>query len=1538
MSFIKDKDGSLNIRLIILLIVIMTGVVAAIFYFPPVPTQTAEALTNGSIIFTDKTGNVLPGTIEVSIAGATKETKENVNSVNWNGIPNVRISFNALETAHVSINFRISGDSQYGKVAIENYGIYLPDNAIRNFPPGSPIKYVEISQQGVSFSEAVITIKYRAIELRGHDETSLAIYRHDGTNWVELPSVIDTTQNTVSTTVSDLSVFALVAKPSENIEIIDTEKAPLVSEISTYDENRQLIKRARTASISSADFPGSGDFEVDALQTKNVAVRLKLKVSGGGKVILDDHGRNNPVYEAAPGNAIKYVDISAPGFDLESAEVKIHYTDEELGNVDENALGIYHWNGAAWESLPTGVDAVNNVLTATTTSLSPFAVSGGTGGFNKILVATDRYVVLDDWQTGTASTNYVVPNAADDTTNNNFIGRQTTIGTKALLIDSNGTPLQSKTVNFTIFRPGGTYATGTGVTDSSGVASFYRDLSGANFWGNWTVKADYSGVSKNSSFIYNWWGCAWNQGSCAGQHSGANPSSSGTTSPNSPYTRSWEQITVNRADHNTGISGAGWADDYCTVCHQNYDGNPTTGNTAATTTKDFYTPDVHRNIRCDNASCHNPGTNFANHNAGTITIGSCSNCHNRTDISMKSTLNGVVSNYSNASSSSIIDKYHTPNSTVPCIICHGPMHNITKPDESQRFIKNNNTEDSQCKTCHASYTEHNSSNTSSNGVNCTLCHSDDVHGIQVFSNTAGYVTLNKSNPNPARGNCTECHQNSTFLGVLKNITINPKAGNYTGRDPPQIPVIMSHSTDTANGSKWNSSNPYWTNTSQKSMCNYCHGFTMHKSIALGRPSLWDGNNTVNSTIGNTTWCTSCHWQKYSNGTSTYNDMVTNFTGDNKTIPPEITNGTYSPNTVSGYSNHTLSAYNDSTCNGCHGKPSYTNITFFLHSVSPGGGGPDCVSCHDIGGSAPSHVNVTAANDPNAIHKNMNSGASASNASAYYANNKRCWFCHGDNGTEPTTSLHPSRYKTPRRCPDCHLPDFMGGSNHATGLTGCNCHFNIPYPLRSHLWNGTNIFTPAVSTCYDCHNKSEMLIPAKDPDNGTGAVYGGLNGGNNSPSHYGTKRADLIIGGNTNCSYCHQNTTTAFATAMIDPVYNSSISNHSLRYNSSSPSCTSSQCHNTGRMHDQTLTKPNITMPNSVYCLNCHGSNGSGGTNYTGAVTGIKAKHNNSVDCSECHLNTSRDIHPVKYLQANASYNTSNSTGVNCVICHQGTAVDSNLSKTPPKIPNPLHHSDNLSNGSIWGAYWTNNSPQTACIYCHNDTKHNATPLGRILQWSPNYSTYRPIGNNYTCSDCHYRGDLNYSQMNSSFISAGLPIPPEITNGTSWNGRSSGYYNHTLSDYVDVNCKTCHGYASANMSDFLHNVSKGGDCKGCHFDYAFMNSSAKPERYINSTMFNNSPHVNLKCEDCHTKGHNNIGARKACEDCHAYQSDPKNQTDRHNITGDPLNYKIGAVSVVNITDCTICHDAALYANATSTYGSTKTRNCDYCHTYPDKTYS
>ena len=1450
MKLLQEKNGLVGIRFIVLAFTVLICIAAALLFYPPISTRTAEEPTSGDVTFTDRAGNPLEGTFELSGVGVSSGSKSNYNFITWKNIPNVRIKYDALSIKNLWVDLLISGDSPGSNVILDNYGIDLPQG-IDVKAPGVPVKYVEISATGISFSEVNISIQYTDEELKDADEKTLTIYQYEKATeaWGELPAAIDTENKTLSATVSSLSVFAVSARTQEQIDIHDTRKKFFATNVKTYDEAKELKKSEKTNSFAANEIPENGELEIDAIDTKNVAVKLKVKTSGGGEIVLDDYGKNNPVSAPLPGIPVKFVEISATGISFSEAEITIRYTDNELNGADEARLSLYHWNGDSWDPLPATLDTVNNLLTATTDSLSPFAISAGGEGTDRILVATNRYVILDDPRKPTGANvgpGFALPRQPDFNTWDYWSGKNTRINATALYIDNSGTPVSGKVINFTIYRPdGAALATVKDTTNSLGLANFSYDMNSRNYYGNWTIRATSGSLYKNTSFIYNWWGCSYNSGTCDRNHGTKDPPG-GSVSANSPYLSGRDPTTADRDVHFASSTN-------CTFCHQSFDGKPGDTNPTNPDPNHLNTPpDVHRTIRCDNASCHGAyNTGTYQHNTNMV-IYSCynSNCHvSRADISSKSTLSSstiasAVSLYSVNNGSSFNATFHTPNSTVPCFICHGPMHNITKPDETQRFIRNSNTESTQCTTCHTSYKLHNSS------VNCTLCHSDDVHAIKVFAQNATYITLNKNNPNPARGSCTSCHQNSSFYTSLKS---QPRAGSQAGRNPPQVAVM--HSDDIRNGSKWNSTNPYWSNTSQIAMCKYCHGETMHKKDALGRPSLFSSGNMVNGSISGT-WCQQCHWQNAAG----YSTMVSTFMGDNRAVPPEITgNASFAPSKASDGTSYFFhgGSKDDPACRSCHGgliasKPSST-ITDFMHSVAIGAGGDaNCISCHDIGGTG-ANRKINNSDMNKGVHAGLNKNAT--NSTGVSAENKKCWGCHTSNGSEPGDMGDRSSGSNGYKCYDCH---------NLTGKPYANVG-SAP-DVSEHFINGSVIKTANatnnLSSCLGCHNLTEMKVSYNEGD--------GYSSNSSLASHYGKPGLDLRKDNSTDCSYCHQNTTTVFRFAMADPVNSSNISNHSS-YNSS-PDCTSADCHNSGLIHDRTLTRPSITLPSSAFCLDCHGKNETGATNYTGSTTGYKEKHNNVIDCTNCHLNTTGDIHPVQYLQQDGGWNKTKTSAVSCPSCHQGPGLGSFSNAS--RVPSPVQHSDRSSNGSIWNRtdpYWINTSQQSMCYYCHGNTKHNATALGRPANWKGSNTVNSMITSTSTwCSGCHYQGYASdgkgYADMISTFAAENLSVPPEITNHPVYApAGTEGYYIHSLTpDNSDPVCRGCHGNSSINMiAEMMHNLSTG-TCKDCHFSIDSMTSSNAATRYVNESMYTKSPHGALECEDCHTKGHNNIAARKSCD--------------------------------------------------------------------------
>jgi hypothetical protein len=297
----------------------------------------------------------------------------------------------------------------------------------------------------------------------------------------------------------------------------------------------------------------------------------------------------------------------------------------------------------------------------------------------------------------------------------------------------------------------------------------------------------------------------------------------------------------------------------------------------------------------------------------------------------------------------------------------------------------------------------------------------------------------------------------------------------------------------------------------------------------------------------------------------------------------------------------------------------------------------------------------------------------------------------------------------------------------------------------------------------------------------------------------------------------------------------------------------------------------------------------------------------------------------------------------------------------------MNHSDDPIGGEKWNqtspGYWTKGDQKSACEYCHSNTRHDKEALGRPLNWNGNNVINSSISATSTwCTGCHYKdyssGFETYTDMATTFNDSGLEVPPEITNGTyapsAGANDGTSFFNHTLSDYSDYICKECHGYliSGNNMTEFMHNVAIGkGECTDCHFSWPIMSST--PKKWINETMYDESVHgspTGVNCTNCHTNTTDHeldyVDPARAppqygwkwCEDCHVVNqstTDPES----HNMTSKPQNYNVTfqgqTMSVLNVTDCTACHDATMYDTARATFNKTSGKDCRFCHTFPDR---
>ncbi len=622
-----------------------------------------------------------------------------------------------------------------------------------------------------------------------------------------------------------------------------------------------------------------------------------------------------------------------------------------------------------------------------------------------------------------------------------------------------------------------------------------------------------------------------------------------------------------------------------------------------------------------------------------------------------------------------------------------------------------------------------------------------------------------------------------------------------------------------------------------------------------------------------------------------------------------------------------SANKSSDCWFCHSADNETTILSqkgFHNGTMRFGGGPNCTECHDIGGIAV-NVNITS------IGGSMHGGIRNGTVHEYYES-QPCWVCHGD-GSEPLNKTHPSRAKNPYQCDYCHASE--AGNMYAKNYS------KLPPPLvYEHIPNGTYIHTNVRGapngTCQYCHNNSIDIYnndtyPGRELTNYLLA----------NVSHYGLNRThNMLMAQNensTDCLYCHgsRDNGTKWGSAI-----------QATHGAASNAECW--ECHNRtgGGGMPLTFHAINQSYGDTSDCLRCHDISVNGSqSNYTWVNgTAVRESVHSAVNdgatdinrtCWACHF-TNGTVTNITDHTARRGY-PGNPPPYNCWECHNATA------KPYANVSNAANVTEHLVNSKNVRAVRNAANETESCLACHNlnetkvsgynITNANYSNLSYVSHYARNYtelSSQRNLTNNTKyCSYCH---------NNASGVFAGFIDQPFID-------RSCQNITH------GSNCSACHG--AGRIHDASINKSLGADCLGCHGD---MNSSIAPGYYVNMTIFNASVHrirPGFNCTDCHTMtGYSNRSYNhpsleygwKWCECCHSYQADPLNMTDRHNVTFDPFNYTLNVsgnlTSVVNITECTFCHNATAYSNAVANYYNSTAanytlNNCRYCHEYPDK---
>ncbi|HDH28552.1 MAG TPA: VCBS repeat-containing protein, partial [Euryarchaeota archaeon] len=131
------------------------------------------------------------------------------------------IKYNATTSKNVSARFKVSGSTTNAVVYLDDYGSSNPESISLD----NSIKFVNVSEFNMSYSEVQIELVYSDSELGGIDESRLSIYHFTGGVWQRLATTRDPVNNRLTATATSLSTFAAAASTSftANVYVRDTK-------------------------------------------------------------------------------------------------------------------------------------------------------------------------------------------------------------------------------------------------------------------------------------------------------------------------------------------------------------------------------------------------------------------------------------------------------------------------------------------------------------------------------------------------------------------------------------------------------------------------------------------------------------------------------------------------------------------------------------------------------------------------------------------------------------------------------------------------------------------------------------------------------------------------------------------------------------------------------------------------------------------------------------------------------------------------------------------------------------------------------------------------------------------------------------------------------------------------------------------------------------------------------------------------------------------------------------------------------------------
>jgi len=325
------------------------------------------------------------------------------------------------------------------------------------------------------------------------------------------------------------------------------------------------------------------------------------------------------------------------------------------------------------------------------------------------------------------------------------------------------------------------------------------------------------------------------------------------------------------------------------------------------------------------------------------------------------------------------------------------------------------------------------------------------------------------------------------------------------------------------------------------------------------------------------------------------------------------------------------------------------------------------------------------------------------------------------------------------------------------------------------------------------------------------------------------------------------------------------------------------------------------------CLNCHSD----------IVRTVGAKHEG--DWNSCYAEACHNL----WID-DATYGTPNVHYLSvphCTDCHtQALSYSGHIAcdvLKPPKNYGRAPYIGLMLEQSIHKRLIMNTSTgkptnYLGCLICHTDVGFSIN-YGDFEITITDYDGAHTWNSKPSCTKCHsLSGDISRPGPEA--------YAHDLLDGIVWGNNTQ--------------CLECHNIYNQTAGRYHGHNASTESCVGCHYNDTAMDDYGTPDMYVNETMYRESVHGSSPgddCTECHTDYHPPPEYTwKWCDCCHVVQSNPVEDTDRHNVTGSP--------TTLDVTDCTECHNQTSYEGSVSRYGSASSeRNCRWCHTFPDQIY-